>query len=33
MKHSKSDNIKIMEVSKTDKTIVELFESLLKRSQ
>ena len=31
--HSKSDNIEIMVVSKTDEIIEELFESLLKRSQ
>ena len=31
--HSKSDNIEIMMVSKTDEIIEELFESLLKRSQ
>ena len=31
--HSKSDNVEIMEVSKTDEIIEELFESLLKRSQ
>ena len=31
--HSKSDNIEIIMVSKTDEIIEELFESLLKRSQ
>ena len=32
-KHSKSDNIEMMVVSKTNETIGELFKSFLKRSQ